>query len=196
MLTLLLIRHATTAANEAGLWIGQMESEISEKGRIEIENLKKLVNKWSIDKAFVSPSRRALETAQNLLEERVSLEAVEALREINFGVFEGKSFKWAQVHRPEEVEKMIVQRNAYCYPEGESLTLAHERVAVWLNSWLSSNPTGTYMICAHGGTIRSILSELIGHNESLHWHFKIDPASLSVVSIEGDFAVIETLNQR
>ena len=201
MMTLLLVRHATTEANEHNLWIGHMESEISEKGRRELDTLKEVLAHWEINKCFISPSRRAIETAQaglstQINRDKIEQEEVEALREIHFGRFEGKHFSWVKAHEPEEIEKMITEKDGYCYPEGESLISMHQRIAHWLDTCLRRYQEGTYLICAHGGTLRSILSELLAHNESLHWHFKIEPASLTVVTLEDGFAVIEALNKR
>ncbi|MBU3804601.1 MAG: histidine phosphatase family protein [Candidatus Cellulosilyticum pullistercoris] len=201
MITLLLIRHATTEANEKHLWIGHMESEISSKGRRELEKLKEELAHWEINECFVSPSKRTLETLEVGLSNKASTrkikcEVVEALREIHFGRYEGRHFNWVKVHEPEEIHKMIKEGNAYCYPQGESLIAAHKRVAEWLEGFLRDHKEGTFLVCAHGGTIRSILSELLAHDESLHWHFKIDPASLTVVTLENGFAVIESLNKR
>lgn len=90
---------------------------------------------------------------------------------------------------------MLLEKDAYTYPEGESLLTFHERVANWLQTWMKRHQEGTYLICAHGGTIRSILSELLVGSGQLHWHFKIEPASLTVVTITDGYPVIETLNR-
>ena len=199
MLTLLLTRHATTKANEAGLWIGRMESDISDQGYREIISLKEKLAAYKIDKIYASPSQRVLSTAHLVTDSysskgEMEIEVVEALREIEFGRFEGKDFKWASTHYPEEIEKMLLEKDAYTYPEGESLLAFHERVADWLQTWMKRHQEGTYLICAHGGTIRSILSELLVGSGQLHWHFKIEPASLTVVTITDGYPVIETLN--
>ncbi len=201
MITLLLIRHVTTEANEKHLWIGHMESEISSRGRKEFKQLKKALSGWKMNKCFVSPSKRTIETLETVLSNQdscgeIDYEVVEALREIHFGRFEGKNFNWVKENEPEEVYKMMKEKNAYCYPQGESLISTHQRIAKWLEGFLQEYQEGTYLICAHGGTLRSILSELLVHNESLHWHFKIDTGSLTVVTLEDGFAVIEALNKR
>lgn len=201
MIQLLLVRHATTEANEVQLWNGHLESSISQKGMEELELLKQELAHYKINKCFVSPSKRTLETLQVGVStqknpETIEQEIVDALREIHFGRFEGKHFNWVKEHEPEEIKKMLMEKDAYCYPEGESLEVMHERLAKWLRGFMEKYTEGTYLICAHGGTLRSILSELLAHNVSLHWHFKIDPASLTVVTIEEGFAVIEALNKR
>ena len=50
------------------------------------------------------------------------------------------------------------------------------------------------MICAHGGTIRNIVSYLICDDYKHHWNFKIDNASVTIIEIENNFAVLNKLN--
>lgn len=198
MLTLLLVRHGTTIANEKGRWIGREESELSEKGKQEVAALKEKLRAYTWECICASPSKRVIETVQMISDGHSSLQKlqiVEALREIEFGHFEGRDFNWVKNHFPEEAEKMIMQKETYAYPEGESLITFHERVARWLKTFLIEHQKGNYLICAHGGTIRSLLSELLVEDYHLHWHFKIEPASLTVVTITDGYAVIETLNR-
>lgn len=197
MLTLLLVRHVTTKANESGSWIGRQESEISSKGNEELILLEKKLSVYKWNQIYASPSQRVIETVQQVTKNHASKKAiqlVEALREIEFGCFEGKNFNWVSDYYPEEVEKMIAQKEDYCYPEGESLVIFHKRIADWLEEFIKTHHEGTYLICTHGGTIRSILSQLLVEGYCLHWHFKIDPGSLTVVTITDGYPVIETLN--
>ena len=200
MLRLLLVRHAKTFANQSGCWIGQGESEITPEGFKAIDRLKEQLIGEKLDGVFTSPSRRAVCTSLQLcMPHSISEEEIhqiEALKEIHFGRFEGKNFEWVREHEPDEIEKMLSEEANYVYPEGESLCMQHQRVARWLHDFIQKYKEGTYLICAHGGTIRSILSELLIGSETLHWRFKIDPASLTIVTLTEGYAVIETLNSK
>lgn len=193
---LILVRHGTTLANERGQYIGQSESPLSPKGQEEAIRLCQKLESIVIDKMYVSPSLRALETVSYLNKKRVEIEVVSALQEINFGCYEGKDFNWLQKNAPEQIEAMVSQGEAYTYPEGESLEMLYQRVRDWLRDWLNHHQEGTFLIGAHGGTIRCILSELLCQRNALHWHFKIEPATLTQVSIEEGFAVLEVLNEK
>ncbi len=63
MKRLVLIRHASTVANENGLLCGSMETDISEKGKLEIDYLKNKIEKlkqegnWKFSKVYVSNSK-------------------------------------------------------------------------------------------------------------------------------------------
>lgn len=198
MIKLLLVRHGKTFANELGVWSGQTESKMTKEGLEGIYHLKEKLKEVRVDGIYSSPSIRALESVSILRSgmnvQNETIEKVEALKEIDFGKYEGKNFGWVQKNEPSQIDKMLSEGNGYIYPEGESLAMQHQRVAQWLNKWLGSHREGTYMMCAHGGTIRCILSELLSGNDSLHWHFKIDTASLTVVTITDGYAVIEALN--
>ena len=200
MLKLLLVRHGETFANQSGCWIGWEESEMTPNGLKSIDKLKHQLINEKLDGIFTSPSKRAVQTSVQLCmpysigEEEIY--PIEALREIHFGRFEGKNFEWVKAHEPDEIEKMLREGFQYVYPEGESLVMQHQRVARWLHHFTQKYKEGTYLICAHSGTIRCILSELLIGNETLHWRFKIDPASLTIVTLTEGYAVIETLNSK
>lgn len=194
MITLLLARHGTTWANEEGKWLGWSESSLSIKGRQEVLELKEKLKEWCIEGVYTSPSQRTIDTVLGVMGNNTHYEVVEALREIDFGQFEGKTFQWAQSTYPEEVQKMVEAKEAYRYPGGECLEELHQRVAGWLKVFLKEHTKGTYLICAHGGSIRCLLSEMIAGSSQLHWRFKIQSAALTVVTISEGYAVIEALN--
>lgn len=200
MLRLLLVRHGETLANQSGFWIGQGESEMTSEGVKSIEWLKQQLISEKFDGVFTSPSQRAVWTSLQLGAShsigKEDIQLIEALKEINFGRFEGKNFKWVKAYEPDEIEKMLCQGSKYIYPQGESLCMQHQRVARWLHEFIQKYEEGNYLICAHGGTIRCILSELLIGNETLHWRFKIDPASLTIVTLNEGYAVIEALNYK
>ena len=196
MQRLILVRHATTLANKEGRYIGRSESVLSPSGVLEARRLRERLVTFEIQKIYASPSHRVLETIEGIKAQISEVEMVEALREIDFGDYEGKDFNWLKAHAPEEVEVMLQQGDRYRYPKGESLEMHHQRVANWLKILLKTERKGTFLIAAHGGTIRCILSELLIQGPKLHWHFKIDPATLTCININEGFAVIETLNER
>ena len=196
MLTLILVRHAATVANEAGLYIGRSESPLSLQGKEDARKLCEKLEKYQIQQIYASPARRVQETIKQLINKNIPVQMVEALHEIDFGICETKDFNWLKTNYPEEVTHMIKEGIAYRYPKGESLVMAHQRVADWLNDFFKYHQSGTFLVAAHGGTIRCILSELLVKNPALHWHFKIAPATITVVSMNEGFPVIESLNER
>lgn len=195
MLTLFLTRHATTKANEHKVFSGFGEAMISHQGEKEIKALTKGFEKFHIDAIYSSPSARAVQTIEGIAKKKnKEVQVLEALREIHFGDFEGLSFKEMNIKYPEELSKMINLGPHYCYPNGESLVSSYKRTAVKMAEIKKKHEGEKILICAHAGTIRNILSYAVCGSHELHWHFKIENASLTVVTIENDFAVVEKLN--
>ncbi|PHV71844.1 histidine phosphatase family protein [Sporanaerobium hydrogeniformans] len=194
MQTLLFVRHGETLANKEKRWLGQYESPLSEEGKRQARQLEKVLESYSIEAIYTSTSLRTLETIEGFAKKKgLVIKQEKAFCEIDFGEFEGRSFAELQNKSPEEVQKMLKEGDYYTYPGGESLVASYERNIKGLKA-LMALPQKTVLLCAHAGTLRNCISYLVGGSHKLHWHFKIDPASLTCFTLEGDFAVCEVLN--
>ena len=94
----LLLRHGESLMNVNGIIVSQVPEKIpsplTEKGRKEIEKLAKKLKNEKIDLIFSSDLQRTKETAQ-IIGEILNIKPIfsKKLREINAGIFEGKSLK-------------------------------------------------------------------------------------------------------
>ena len=195
MSKLILVRHATTKDNINGNLSGHIDSDLSDLGNTQILKLNKFLEKENIDCIYTTTSTRTKNTIRDIAKSK-NLDIVESdkLKEINFGDFEGMNFEYIKNSFPEEFEKIVQNGFEYKYPNGESLVDSYNRVCKELNYILKTNKEKTILICAHAGTIRNIISYLIGKTHEYHWNFKIDNASISIIDIVDGFPVIQTLN--
>lgn len=196
MKKLILVRHAVTDDNELARLLGYIDSQVSEQGKSQIEKLTDYLKDEKIDKIYTTTSSRTKETVKLLAQiNKIDIQESEALKEINFGDFEGKDFKEIQKNYPDEFNKMISEGYEYKYPNGESLIECYERVSKEIKLILEYNgKDSTILVCSHAGTIRNILTCLISDTFEYHWNFKIDNASVSIVEVDNGFAVIDRLN--
>jgi len=196
MKKLILVRHAITDDNELAKLSGHIDSRVSEEGKIQIEKLTDYLKSEKIDEIYTTTSSRTKDTVKYLAEiNKIDIQESEALREINFGDFEGKDFKEIQKNYPDEFNKMINEGYEYKYPNGESLIECYERVSKEIKLILEdAQNNSTILICSHAGTIRNILTCLISDTFEYHWNFKIENASVSIVEVDNGFAVIDKLN--
>ena len=196
MKKLILVRHAVTDDNELARLSGYIDSQVSEQGKSQIEKLTDYLKDEKIDKIYTTTSSRTKETVKLLAQiNKIDIQESEALKEINFGDFEGKDFKEIQKNYPDEFNKMISEGYEYKYPNGESLIECYERVSKEIKLILEYNgKDSTILVCSHAGTIRNILTCLISDTFEYHWNFKVDNASVSIVEIDNGFAVIDRLN--
>ena len=104
------------------------------------------------------------------------------LEEINFGIFEGLTFKEISEKYPVEVKKMKEDWKEYNYVTGESPKEMLQRAVSFLEIL---DYTKNNLIVAHWGIINSIISYFISGNLDSYWKFKIQNAS--IVIFEGNF---------
>ena len=199
MKRLVLIRHASTVANENGLLCGSMETDISEKGRLEIDCLKERIERlkkeenWKLSKVYVSESKRTEETVKDI--ENLEIIKIKDLGEIDFGDFEGKTFEWIKNEYPKEYDKLCTEGFDYRYPNGENAIEAYEKNKRAIEYILEDmEDDGTAIICAHGRSIRNILSYMHCGKLENHWNFKIENAKITVLEYDYGFSVLTKLN--
>ena len=199
MKRLVLIRHASTVANENGLLCGSMETDISEKGRLEIDCLKERIERlkkeenWKLSKVYVSESKRTEETVKDI--ENLEIIKIKDLGEIDFGDFEGKTFEWIRNEYPKEYDKLCSEGFDYRYLNGENAIEAYEKNKRAVEYILKDmEDDSTAIICAHGGSIRNILSYMLCGKLENHWNFKIENAKITVLEYDYGFSVLTKLN--
>ncbi|MCC3869137.1 histidine phosphatase family protein [Terrisporobacter mayombei] len=195
MIKLILVRHGITVCNEVGDLSGLTDSILSEKGKLQANKIAEYLKYEVIDKIYTTPFSRTKDTIKKLAEVK-NIQAKETcqLNEINFGDFEGLSFKVIEEKYPEEVERMIKEGFEYKYPNGESSKDTFIRVKNEMSKIINSNDNSTVLICSHGGTIRNIISYLLCDDYKYHWNFKIDNGSITEIEVDNNFAVINKLN--
>lgn len=89
--TLYLMRHGQTTFNLKKKIQGFIDSPLTELGIQQALNTKKYIDTLDIDHAYASTSERASDTLELVLGNRLSYTRLKALKEMNFGSFEGES---------------------------------------------------------------------------------------------------------
>ena len=151
-----LLRHGRTAGNRERRYIGGRTDEpLCEEGIRAAEASGKFPD---VKTVYISPMTRARQTAEILFPE-AELRVLEGLREMDFGVFEGRS--------PDEMENDPVYREwvdnmcgGLC-PGGEDLDDFKDRAAAAFLTALEEARAGgadRLVILAHGGTIMSVMN--------------------------------------
>lgn len=152
-MTVYLIRHGKTEANEQRLYCGSTDLPLSETGREELKNL-----------TYAIPNARFLTSGMLRTEQTLSLlfgpvaHAVEpGLREMDFGAFEMRSY--AQLKDdPAYLAWISGDNEANVPPGGESGVQMRGRVLEAYARILSSGQDT--VIVTHGGVIAAIMAQL------------------------------------
>jgi broad specificity phosphatase PhoE len=151
-----LVRHGQSWANAYGLVTGTPEDELTPTGAREAKQLGRFIqlSGVSFSECFVSPWRRARQTAQLLtLGER--FEIVEEIGETDAG--EVKDWTLAQFHArfPEFTASFVPERR---YPGGESHLELYQRVTRWIRELAEeTHDEAGILVVTHNGPIACIL---------------------------------------
>ena len=145
-----LIRHGTTAGNAARRYVGRSDEPLCPEGRAAAERHEKDLQ---LDRVFVSPLKRARETASILFPNAEQI-VVNGLMEMDFGDFEGRTADEME-HDPAYRAWVDDLCRGAC-PNGESQAAFHARVgAAFAETMQTVRADATFVV--HGGVIMSIL---------------------------------------
>jgi broad specificity phosphatase PhoE len=157
-----LIRHGASTASP-GVAIGVSDPPLSTLGRAQAHSLAGALAARPLVRVLSSDLQRALETATIIAApHRLVVETSKALREIDFGTWEGRDLGdlWLEDSAAARAWEQDLRQTPQAF--GESVSDLERRVAVF---WKESSPlpdAGEIAIVGHGGSLAA-LRALISH---------------------------------
>jgi alpha-ribazole phosphatase len=192
---LLLIRHAQPDAEIRDRVCGRLDVGLSPRGHRTARHLARTLNQIDLAALYVSPSRRARETASPLADEHELTANVEAeLKEIDFGQLEGRSYEEIARRYPELYRHWMEHPTLVHFPGGESYEDLRRRVLAASQRIRTRHPGRSIAIVTHAGVIRALISDCLAMpNDAL---FRLDQAygALSVVDWIGPEPLVRLVN--
>ena len=163
-MTIYLIRHGKTAANERHLYCGSTDLPLSPAGRAELEKMHYDIGNVRF---LTSGMRRTNETLSILFGD-VPFEFDPRFREVDFGIFEMKSYDELK-DTPEYQAWLAGDNDSNIPPHGESGAQMRRRVL----EAFSEIQEDTCLI-THGGVIAAIMEALFpeAHKTRYQWQPK------------------------
>lgn len=188
-----LVRHVETKGNLEKRFAGITETEYTEKGLMQFEELKKKLSEdFEYDSIYSSPISRAKKIACAVGEKKnIDVICEEALSEMNFGIFENKTFDEIQSEDSCYWKKWNEDYMYYQIPKGDSLASFHKRVTKFLDK--IKNDEGSSLVVCHGGTIQSIITHLLNLEIDKRWHFFVPLAGMVEIDYKDGFGIINGL---
>ncbi|WDV44808.1 histidine phosphatase family protein [Clostridiaceae bacterium M8S5] len=187
---LILVRHIETKANYEQKYIGHTHSQITQRGYEQIEKLVKKLKKYEFDNVYTSPMYRAKAIGERLAVDKELIQD-DRLKELNFGVFEGLSYKQAKEQYKDIWNNWTNDYINYTLPKGENLLNLQYRV----EDFVKSLKEGIHLIITHGGVIQSFLTYLLGIDIDKRWHFKIGLGTIIEIEYDNNYAIIESIDR-
>lgn len=165
-----LVRHGETQSNLDGIFQGQLDTDLTERGRRQAELVGEYLNGEPFDLAFSSDLKRAADTANHVLSDRdVPLTLDPRLRELHYGVLQGVSYRdFPRILAEHGIEREwgpgLFSETGMAAPQGESLAEMRERLIDFikdLDGLVQSDELRNVLIFSHGGTLRTFVTVLL-----------------------------------
>ena len=192
---IVLIRHAHSTANAAGVLSGQLAGvHLSKSGQEQAERLAERLGKLTISQIQVSPMDRCSETLAPWLTKygkSVKVITDQNLIEVDYGKWSGK--KLATLSRAKLWRKVQGQPSAVTFPEGEGLAQMQVRAMKSVHEFFASDLDLTIMV-SHGDVIKAIVASSLGMHLDDFQRIVIDPASITILESNGGYIRLTRLN--
>jgi broad specificity phosphatase PhoE len=162
-----LIRHGQTTSDVEQKYNGWYDDHLTEKGKLQACELAEKLSEKTIEKVFVSPRIRTIETSLIIAKGLpVKFDVVNEFGERNsYGVLTGLTKKEAMEKYPDEVEELEVNKPYQKVKGCEDYYEFAEKVIAKFNELIENeflSETEGIAIITHGATISTIFREVLG----------------------------------
>ncbi len=183
MLRMFVIRHGETEWNLKGLYQGQTDTNLTERGIRQAELTADALSKIKFEAIYSSPLKRAKDTAQKIAEKTGNKEirVIDNLTEISHGLWEGKTYEEVQKEYPNLLKMWRLNPAEVVMPQGESLSDVKERLIKALSIIFFETPKGNVCIVSHDAVIKVLLCETVDAPLNSFWSFKVANGGISVI---------------
>ncbi len=184
--TVVLLRHARSTANGAGVLAGRSPGvELDSSGRGQADALVERLTDVPLAEIVSSPLQRCRQTVTPLAAAR-GLEPVieDRLSEVDYGAWTGRELK--DLFK-EKLWSVVQQHpSAAVFPEGEGLATVQTRAVAAVREHdaritAAHGPGAVWLLCSHGDVLKALLADALGQHLDSFQRIVVNPASVSVV---------------
>jgi len=183
----ILIRHGESEDNINKVY-SRDTTFLTSKGREQILHTKERLKEFKFEKVYCSPLKRTKETLELL---NLKGEEEPSLREVDFGIFKGKTFSEIVNIYPLESKLWIDETINYKIPQGESVFEAYNRIATFLDRLIFEDKDA--LLITHDGIVRLVLCWVLDSPDSF-FKFKLNNGSISRITIKDESKYIQNIN--
>lgn len=185
MKTLYLVRHGETDHNADGRAMGQMDVPLNARGLEQARQTAEFLRRYPIERILSSDLGRAMATAQPLADALgVTVEPDARLRELSFGILEGRTVAECEAADPESVALWRSGHFDAALPGGESRRSLMQRTRAVLDE-ITVGPHTQIALFSHGGTLNALHTHMVEHGhpaprEHIPRAFRFHNAAVSI----------------
>jgi len=190
-----LVRHAQSEFNEKGIFQGRLDSDLTPLGFVQARMVAKALSGEGIEVIIASPQRRAYKTALVIGDVLgIGVELEERIREMSFGMLEGRNFWELFEERRDVMVKWLKDPTKHPLTGQEPVELFERRVSSFLEE-LKVRREERIAVVGHGGTLHAMVCLALGLGLDKLWHIHMDNASISLLEWDGENFKVAYLNR-
>ena len=185
MLEIYMVRHGQTLFNQKDLVQGWCDSPLSENGLSQAKALAKNMQMIDFTLAYSSPSERAMDTCETIIDGRIPIHRDKRLKEMNFGYLEGDKNATLRIGKPDDFEELL--KVGWVDEGGENEAMVLCRIASFFEELTSQYHQETILLTSHGMWIDRALKYMMKEQYSF---YRIENCSVSkVIFDDGKYLV-------
>jgi broad specificity phosphatase PhoE len=191
---LLLLRHAEPEEDSRGRCYGSLDVGLSPDGLEHADRLARELTGLSIDAAYSSPRRRALDTATPIAAVHGLVPEVDdRLRELDFGHLEGRLYEEIERSEPELFRGWMDTPTEVSFPGGESYDDLRRRAVAACDEIRGRHACA--LVVTHGGVVRAVVAEWLAIPAAAIFRLDQSYGGLTVVEWIDATPVVRVLNR-
>lgn len=182
MVTVILVRHAVTAATGRRLG-GRTPAPLSEEGRAQAAATADRLADLPVKAVYSSPMVRTMETAGEIASRHgLEVRELEGVQEFDYGTWTDRPL--GQLRRTRLWRAIQGVPSRVTFPKGESFRDAQTRAVDALESLVRRHPDrATVIVVSHADVIKSIVAHYVGVPLDLFQRLMVGPTSVSMLSL-------------
>jgi alpha-ribazole phosphatase len=190
-----LVRHPEPDEAVRGICYGSLDVALSQRGIEQAQSIARRLSSQRLDAIYTSPRQRCVETARYLAAGRsCEVEPVDALRELNFGDFEGRSYNELAECYPGLYGEWMEHPTEVHFPGGENFRTMADRVIDGARELLARHPGRHILFVSHGGAIRIILADVLRMRPENIFRIGQSYGAVNRIRYCSDAAIVELMN--
>jgi|HubBroStandDraft_2_1064218.scaffolds.fasta_scaffold711530_1 alpha-ribazole phosphatase len=154
-----LCRHGATDGNVAGGFLSHRDLPLNARGREQSERAHAALSELQFGAGFSSPMRRCIETIE-IVAPQTPYRCDDALREVHFGAWEGRTLEWLEANDPAGVASRGRDPVAFRPDGGESFLDVSLRLRPFAGDLRALAEVKTVVIVGHRGSL-GVLERLL-----------------------------------
>jgi alpha-ribazole phosphatase/probable phosphoglycerate mutase len=190
-----LIRHGETAAEYRGRCYGSSDVELSETGIRQMQAVAAALTDARLSAVYCSPRTRCRTGAQLIAAVHACpVRAVSALRELDFGEFEGRTYDEIASTHPDIYKQWMQTPTEVRFPGGEGFAEMRDRVLAVMEQLRRQNTASSFAVVAHGGVNRIVLADALGIPAAKIFRIGQKYAAMNLVQYYEEQPIVQLVN--